>query len=134
MNLQYGKDFKGLPSKCPCRQFFNMTHALNCKTRDFIIIRHNRVRDLKVQLLTEICDDVEIEPPLQPLEGEIINRLTGVNEKPYVRTRGYSREGQNVFFNVRITNTNFESQRHLTSEKIFTKHERENRDSITTEL
>ena len=134
MNLQYGKDFKGLPSKCPCRQFFNMTHALNCKTRDFIIIRHNRVRDLKVQLLTEICDDVEIEPPLQPLEGEIINRLTGVNEKPYVRTRGYWREGQNVFFNVRITNTNFESQRHLTSEKIFTKHERENRDSITTEL
>ena len=60
LNLQYGKDIKGLPSKCPCRQFLNMTHELNCKTRDFITIRHNRVRDLKAQLLTEICDDIEI--------------------------------------------------------------------------
>ena len=71
---------------------------------------------------------------MQTLEGEIINHLTGVNAKPHIRARGYWQEGQNVFFDVRITNTNFESQRHLTYEKIFTKHERENRDSITTEL
>ena len=71
---------------------------------------------------------------MQPLEGEIINHLTGVNAKPDARARGYWQEGQNAFFDVRITNTNFESQRHLTYEKIFTKHERENRDSITTEL
>ena len=116
---------KGLPSKYPCGQTFNMTHALNCKTGGFITIRHNRVRDFEAQLLTEICNDVEIEPPLQPLEGEIINGLTGVNAKPDVRARGFWREGQKVFFNVRITNTNSESQRHLTSEKIFTKHERE---------
>ena len=62
---------------------------------------------------------------MQPLKGEIINGLTGVNAKPDVRARGFWREGQNAFFDVRITNTNLESQRHLTSEKIFTKHERE---------
>ena len=45
-----------------------MTHALNCKTGGFIGIRHNRVRDFEAQLLTEICNDVEIEPPLQPLD------------------------------------------------------------------
>ena len=116
---------KGLPAKCPCGQFFNMTHALNCKTGGFITIRHNRVRDFEAQLLTEICNDVENEPPLQPLEGEIINGLTGVNAKPDVRARGFWREGQNDFLNVRITNTSSESQRHLTSENIFTKHERE---------
>ena len=59
------------------------------------------------------------------LEGEIITDLTGVNARPDVRARGFWREGQNAFFNVRITNTNSESPRHLTSEKIFTKHERE---------
>ena len=32
---------------------------------------------------------------------------------------------KNAFFDVRITNKNSEFQRHLTSEKIFTKHERE---------
>ena len=99
-----------------------MTHALNCQTGGFITIRHNRVRDL---LLNEICNDVEIEPPLQPLEGEIINGLTSVNARPDVRARRFWREGQNAFFDVRITNTNSEYQRHLTSEKIFTKQERE---------
>ena len=51
MNLRYGKDLKGLPSKCPCGQSFNMTHALNCKTEGFITIRHNRVKTLKPNYL-----------------------------------------------------------------------------------
>ena len=102
-----------------------MKHALNCKTGGFTTVCHKRVRDFEAQFLTEICNDVEIEPPLQPLEGEIINGLIGVNAKPDVRARGFWREGQNAFFDVRITNTNSESQRHLPSEKIFTKHERE---------
>ena len=68
---------------------------------------------------------MDIAPPLQPSEGEIINGLTGVNAKSDVRARGFLGEGQNVFFDMRITNTNPESQRHLTSKKIFTKHERE---------
>ena len=66
-----------------------MTHALNCKTGGFIGIRHNRVRDFEAQLLTEICNDVEIEPPLQPLDEEIINGLTAVNAKPDVRPRRF---------------------------------------------
>ena len=66
-----------------------MTHALNCKTGGFITIRDNRVKDFEAQLLTEICVDYEIEPPLKPLEGETINDLTIVNAKPNVRARGF---------------------------------------------
>ena len=80
------------------RTTFNMTHALNCKTGGFITIRHNRVKDFEAQLLTEICNDVEIENPLQPPEGEIFNGLTSVNAGPDVRARGFWREGQNAFF------------------------------------
>ena len=123
--MRYGKDLKGPLSKCLCGQTFNTTHAGNCKTGVFITIRHNREIDFETQLLTEICNDVEIELPLQPLEGEIINGLTSVNVKHDARARGFWREGQNAFFDVKIINTNSESQRHLTSEKIFTKHERE---------
>ena len=96
-----------------------------CKTGGFSIICHNKVRNFEAQLLTEICNDVEIEPPLQPLEGEIINGLTGVNTKPNVRARRFWWEGQIAFFNTRITNRYSEFQHHLTSEKIFTKHLRE---------
>ena len=45
INLRYGKDLGGLASKCPYGKSFNMTHALNCKTKGFIAIPHNRVRD-----------------------------------------------------------------------------------------
>ena len=134
MNPRYGKDLKGLPSKCPRGQSFNMAHTLNSKTGGFVTIRHNRVKYFEAQLPTEICNDAEIEPPLQPLEGEIINGLSGVNAKPDVRARGFWREGQNAFFNVRITNTISESQRHLISEKIFTNMKEKKRDSITTAL
>ena len=97
---------KGLPSKYPCGQSFNMTHALNCKTGSFITIRHNRVRDFEAQLLSEICNYFEIKLPMQPLEGETINGFTGLNAKPDVRAREFLRKGQNTFFDVRITNKN----------------------------
>ena len=83
-----------------------MTHAPNWKTGEFVTNHHNRVKEFETQLHTEICNDVEIEPPMQPLEGEIINGLTGVNAKLDVRARGFWREGQNAFFDMRITNTN----------------------------
>ncbi len=35
----------------------------------FPIIRHNEVRDITADLLTEICHDVEIKPTLQPVKG-----------------------------------------------------------------
>ena len=38
----------------------------------FINIRHNNVRDLTARILTEVCKDVEIEPPLLPLTGEVM--------------------------------------------------------------
>ena len=109
MNLRYREDLKGFPSKCPCGQTFNMTHTLNWRTGGFVTSRHNRLREFETQLLTELCNDVEIEPPLQPLEREIINGLTGVNGKPDILARGFWRQGPNVFFEVRNTNTNTES-------------------------
>ena len=110
-----------------------MTHALSCKTEGFITILHNRVRDFEAQLLIEICNDVEIEPPLKLLEGQI-SGLAGVNRKLDVRAREFWRKGKNVLFDVRIINTNSESQRQLTSEKIFTKHEREKKSQYNNRI
>ena len=45
-------------------------HALSCPKGGFLSIRHNEVRDLTADLLTEVCHDVEVEPHLQPLNTE----------------------------------------------------------------
>ena len=35
-------------------------------------IRHNELRDLTAEWLQEMCHDVTVEPPLLPLNGELI--------------------------------------------------------------
>ena len=125
VQLRYGKELKGLPSQCPCGQKFDTTHALNCKKGGFVTIRHNNVRDYEASLLCKLHSDVEVEPSLQPIEGEIVNGIAGDNARPDVRARGIWRDGQNAFLVVRITNTNALSQRHISTEKILSKHEKE---------
>ena len=40
-----------------------------CRSGGFIIQRHNELRDLEADILSMVCNDVEIEPVLQELTG-----------------------------------------------------------------
>ena len=55
---------------------------------DFFTIRGNDIRDYEANLLAKIYTDVETEPSLQPIEGEIVNGIPGDNARPNVRARG----------------------------------------------
>ena len=44
------------------------------------------------------------------------------------------RQGQNAFFNIRRTNTNARSQKHLPVSGILKKHEKEKKELIIEEL
>ena len=123
--IRYNSSLRSLPSKCPCGQRFDLDHALNCKRGGFVIMRHNNVRDFEANLLSQACTDVETEPPLQPLSGETITGAAEDGAKPDVRARGFWRPAQNAFFDVRLTNLNARSQAHLSTKKIFAKHEAE---------
>ena len=123
--IRYNKPLLGMPSKCLCGQKFDVTHAINCKRGGFVIMRHNNVRDLEAYLLKIVHSDVEVEPELQPIVMERLDGLTGDNSHPDIRARGVWRPAQNAYFDVRLTNVNAESQKHLTVQTILMKHERE---------
>ena len=123
--LRYNRPFKGLPSKCPCGNNFDINHALNCKRGGFVIMRHNNIRDFEANLLHKVYNDVETEPSLQPLNGEHINGLTGDESRHDIRARGVWRSGQNAYFDIRITNPNSNSQVHQPIENILKRHETE---------
>ena len=55
---------------CVCGVRFTVDHAMIGKRGRFIIQRHNKLRDLEVELLKMVCYDVEVEPGLQPVTGE----------------------------------------------------------------
>ena len=123
--IRYNTSLRSLPSKCPCGQRFDTDHALNCKRGGFVIMRHNNVQDFESNLLAQVCSDVELEPPLQPLTGENVRGLADDGARTDIRARGFWRPAQNAFFDVRLTNLNARSQAHLSTERVFAKHEKE---------
>ena len=74
-----------------------------------------------------MCKDVEIEPPLQPVTEERLtaSTLIGDEARPDVRARGFWRNGQNAYFDIRVTNADAESQRSVDIKKVLSKHEKE---------
>ena len=116
-----------MPATCPFDQKYDTTHALNYKKGGFVTIRHN-VRDFEANLLTTIHTDVETE-------WEIVNGIPGDNARPDIRGRCVWRDGQNEFFDVRITNTNSASQHNVKTEEVLLRHEKKKKnENIIGEL
>ena len=65
--LRYNWQPSRLPTHCDCGHVFSIEHALSCPKSGFPSIHHNEIRDLTANLLTEICNDVRVEPDLQPV-------------------------------------------------------------------
>ena len=57
-----------------CGDQFNVNHAMSCRPDGFIIQRHDEIRDQEAEMLSMVCNDVETEPVLQEINGEILNR------------------------------------------------------------
>ena len=81
--LQQRLDMNDIPLVCVCGDVFNIDHAMICRRGGFIIQRHNEVRDLEAEMLNMVCYDVEVEPVLQEITGEMLPR--GVNKAPDAR-------------------------------------------------
>ena len=80
--LRYGWEPSKLPATCACGEVFDVVHALHCPKGGYTHIRHNDIRDSLANLMNEVCDDVELEPILQPLHGETFaNKSTTTEEE-----------------------------------------------------
>ena len=79
---------------------------MNCKRGGFVIMKHNDIRDFEVNLLKKVCNNVEIEPPLQPLTNEHLEKgsINTDSARLDVRARSFWRRGQNAFIDVRVKN------------------------------
>ena len=116
----------GHPSKCVCGESFNIDHAMICRRGGFIIQRHNELRDLEAELLNIVCNDVQIEPVLQEVNGEALNSESNksADARLDVHARGFWKKQRSAFFDVRICCPNAaESYIDLTAKQIYRMHD-----------
>ena len=113
--LRYSWQPQRAPSTCGCGTKFSVEHALSCPKGGFPSIRHNEIRDLTADLLTQVCSDVCIEPELQPLSGEIFSNATSNTQdgaRLDIAANGFwGGHFERTFFDVRVFNPHAPSHR-----------------------
>ena len=78
--LRYGWQPVHLPSHCVRGHHFTIEHALSCSRGGFPSIRHNEIRNITADLLSEVCHSVGTELSLQPVTGEQFEHRTANRE------------------------------------------------------
>ena len=67
--LRYGWLLKNVPSYCVCGSVFSTDHAMTCSHGGISITRHNDIRDITANWLSEVCRNVERKPPTAVTKG-----------------------------------------------------------------
>ena len=103
LSLRYRWTPKYLPSMCPCGKRFDVDHAMSCMKGGFIHRRHDDVRDLFATLLKDVCHDVEVEPHLETLTGEVLSNSANSSDEARLdfSARRFWQKGQ-AFFDVMV--------------------------------
>lgn len=126
--LRYGWQPDHLPLECVCGSDFTVDHALSCPRGGFTIQRHNELRDVTAQLLTEVCHDVMIEPDLQPLTGETFQHKTAITTDEArldIRAGGFwGTRSERAYFDVRVFNPQAKSHKNKAIPTLFSQTER----------
>ena len=127
--LRYGWTPCKLPSKCDCGNRFTVEHALSCARGGLPTIRHNEIRDLTANLLTEVCNDVCIEPKLQAVTMEHLTGATANSQdgaRLDISANGvWGGRSEKTYFDVRIFNPYAPSNKNMAPSACYKKHERE---------
>ena len=67
-------------------------------------MKHNELRDLEAELLNTVCKDVQIEPVLQDITGEVLNPEANKSADSTldIHARGFWEKCSSAFFKVRV--------------------------------
>ena len=124
-----------MPSTCCCSAKMNVQHGMKCK-RGFVIIQHIDLRDLTAKLLSNVYNDAEIKPKLLTVTGESFwNRTanTLTEAKLDIRSRGFGVRDQQVFFDIRLFDSNAKRYINSAFPECYAQNEEEKKRQYNTE-
>ena len=94
------------------------------------MLRHNELRNVTASVLQEVCHDVALEPPLQPLSGEQLHRAANATSEARldISARGFWDDRfSRSLFDVRVFHPNAPSAVMAPLASQYIKHERSKR-------
>ena len=89
-------------------------------------MRHNRVRDLEVTLMKEVCHNVQVEPELLPIDNDV-PRPGNSKQKARLDVAGVGVWGayEKTFLDIRIMHPNAPTYANKPIEEVYVLHEKE---------
>jgi hypothetical protein len=105
VRMRYLFPLTKLPDHCVCQKPYSLDHSQICKVGGFIHWRHDSVAKLFAGMCKEVHRDVELEPMLAPLSGEVLSYKSANADdsaRSDVRVRGFNRFMKNAFFEFRV--------------------------------
>lgn len=124
--LRYGWQLKNLPQHCVCGANFSTDHAMICSHGGMTIVRHNEIRDITADWLSEVCNETEKEPQLQPITGESIYPQSANRQdeaRSDIKAKGFWCRQQSAFFDVRVFHPNAPSYRNTSISSLYRSQE-----------
>ena len=91
-------------------------HSLFCAKGGFPTWRHNEIRDLTANLLTEVCNDVYIYPVLQLVMPQQLSEAAANTQDGALdisANRVWGRRSAKTYFDVRVFNPRAFSNRNM---------------------
>ena len=93
------------------------------------MIRHNEIRNIIADLMSQVCHSVGVEPSLQPVTGEQLQHRTANREDgarlDVVARNFWGQDGQRAFFDVRVFNPYAPCYQNSTQAQRYRKNELE---------
>ena len=105
IRMRYLKPITNLPQFCACGVPYSVDHSQMCLKAGFIHMRHDTPNQTWAERCKEVFNDVEIEPVLEPLSGEQLEKKTANRDddaRSDTRVRGFWGNQQNAFFDFWI--------------------------------
>ena len=126
--LRYGWQPSRIPTNCECGTPFSVEHVLSCPKGGYPSIRHNEIRDLSANLMSEVCNNVSIEPHLQPITGEHLSGASANTQdgaRLDIAANGlWGSRYERTYFDVRVFNPHAASNRNTNPSTCYRKHEK----------
>ena len=124
--LRYGWKIPNTPLFCACSKRNDVDHALTCMLGGYVIMRHDRVRNLEANLLKDVCKDIRIEPELLPVGNTDVNdSSTAERARLDISAVGVWSPMERTFFDVRVVHPNSASYKDKDIKQIYDQHEKE---------